>query len=120
MPANTMLIVAMRQRPASCERTSRVTRSSDVPVNRRDWAGPAPRVLPSSTPLTDSPSSDPRGQAGGGGPPAGGVRLPVGGDPPAHAGAPPGQPDGRRQDDQRQQGQPPAQGGHGDRGADDG
>ena len=57
MPANTMLIVAIRQRPASCERTSSVTRSSEVPVNRCDCAGPAPRVLPSSTPLTDSPSS---------------------------------------------------------------
>jgi hypothetical protein len=57
MPAKTMLIVAIRHRPASCARTSRPTRSAEVSAKRRDWAGPAPRVLPSSTPLTLSPSS---------------------------------------------------------------
>ncbi len=57
MPAKTMLIEAIRQRPASCERTSSATSSWDVRANRCDCAGPVPRVLPSWTPEIDRPSS---------------------------------------------------------------
>ena len=57
MVAKTIDIVAIRQRPASCERSSRSTSADDVAANRSVAAPPAPRVLVSSTPLTDNPSS---------------------------------------------------------------
>lgn len=52
-----MLIVAIRQRPDNCERTSRSTRRVEVAENRSDIAGPAPSVLPSWIPLIDRLSS---------------------------------------------------------------
>ena len=51
------LIDAIRQRPASWARISRSTSSPDVSPKRADSTGPLPTVLPSSTPLTDKPSS---------------------------------------------------------------
>ena len=50
-------MVAIRQRPASCERTSRPIRSSLVSVKRAVIAGAAPRVRVSRAPLTDRLSS---------------------------------------------------------------
>ena len=40
-----MLMVAIRQRPASCDRISRSTRLVEVSSNRREAVPPAPRVL---------------------------------------------------------------------------
>ena len=51
------LIDAIRQRPASCERSSRsISRALDS-VNLRTSVGPVPIVLLSWTPLMDRPSS---------------------------------------------------------------
>ena len=55
--AKMMLIDAIRQRPASCERSSRSISRAEDAVNRRTSDGPVPIVLPSWTPLIDSPSS---------------------------------------------------------------
>ena len=52
-----IVMVAIRQRPASSERSSRSTRRAELVVNRSISAPPAPRVLLSCTPLIDSPSS---------------------------------------------------------------
>ena len=49
--AKTMPMVAIRQRPASCERTSRSISLADVSVNRAWPAGPLPSVFVSSAPL---------------------------------------------------------------------
>ncbi|BCN47514.1 hypothetical protein RE9416_08150 [Prescottella equi] len=57
MAEKMMLIVAIRHRPDNWERTSRSTSRVDVSEKRSDSAGPAPSVLPSCTPLIDSPSS---------------------------------------------------------------
>ena len=57
MAANTMLSEAIRQRPASWERSSRSISRAEDAVNRRTRAGPVPIVLASCTPLTDRPSS---------------------------------------------------------------
>src|SRR5580658_3799490 len=55
--AKMMLSEAIRQRPASWERSSRSIRRAEDSVNRRTRAGPVPIVLASWTPLIDSPSS---------------------------------------------------------------
>ena len=55
--AKITLIDAIRQRPASCERSSRSISRAEDSVNRRTSAGPAPIVLVSWTPLIESPSS---------------------------------------------------------------
>jgi len=55
--AKMMLNEAIRHRPASCERSSRSIRRAEEAVNRCTRDGPAPMVLASWTPLTDSPSS---------------------------------------------------------------
>ena len=55
--AKTTFMVAIRQRPASWERTSRSTRSAEVCSKRRASVGAAPRVLVSWMPLIDRPSS---------------------------------------------------------------
>jgi hypothetical protein len=57
MAAKTTLVEAIRQRPASCARSSRSISRSEEPVNRATSAGPAPIVRASWAPLTDSPSS---------------------------------------------------------------
>ena len=57
MTAKTICIVAIRQRPASCERSSRSTSSPDVAENRSAVRVEVPSVLARRTPLTDSPSS---------------------------------------------------------------
>ena len=55
--AKMMLSEAIRQRPASWERSSRSIRRAEEAVNRWTRAGPVPMVLDSWTPLTDRPSS---------------------------------------------------------------
>src|SRR3954471_13550497 len=55
--AKTMLMDAIRHRPASSERSSRSIRRVDDAVNREIRAGAVPRVLDSCTPLTDRLSS---------------------------------------------------------------
>ena len=55
--AKMICIVAIRQRPASCERISRSMRSVEVAVKRRWVASAAPRVLTSVMPLTVRVSS---------------------------------------------------------------
>src|SRR5580692_6119049 len=55
--AKMMLSEAIRQRPASWERSSRSISRAEDAVNRRIREGPVPIVLASWTPLTDSPSS---------------------------------------------------------------
>ena len=55
--AKMTLIDAIRQRPASWERSSRSMSRALDSVNRRTSAGPVPIVLLSWTPLIDSPSS---------------------------------------------------------------
>ena len=55
--AKMMLSEAIRQRPASWERSSRSIRRAEESVNRRTRAGPVPIVLASWMPLIDSPSS---------------------------------------------------------------
>jgi hypothetical protein len=57
MAAKMMVSEDIRQRPASWERSSRSISRAEEAVNRRIRAGPAPMVLASCTPLTDSPSS---------------------------------------------------------------
>ncbi len=57
MAANSTLIDAIRQRPASDERSSRSISRADDSVNRRTSAGPAPIDLASWMPLIESPSS---------------------------------------------------------------
>ena len=52
-----MVMLAIRQRPASIERIWRSTRSREVSVNRSDIRDAAPRVRVSSAPLTESVSS---------------------------------------------------------------
>ena len=55
--AKMMLIDAIRQRPASSERSSRSIRRADDAVKRSTSAAPVPMVLLSCTPLIDRPSS---------------------------------------------------------------
>lgn len=55
--ANTTLIEAIGQRPASSLRSSRSTRRAEEAVNRSISAGAVPSVLASCTPLIDRPSS---------------------------------------------------------------
>ncbi len=55
--AKMTLSEAIRQRPASWERSSRSIRRAEEAVNRRTREGPAPIVLASWTALIDSPSS---------------------------------------------------------------
>ena len=55
--AKMMLSEAIRQRPASWERSSRSIRRAEEAVNRRTRDGPVPIVLASWTPLIDRPSS---------------------------------------------------------------
>ena len=55
--AKMMLIEAIRQRPASWERSSRSIRRAEEAENRSTRDGPVPIVLASWTPLIDSPSS---------------------------------------------------------------
>ena len=57
MAANRTLIDAIRQRPASCERSSRSISRVEDSVNRRTRAGPVPSDLASWIPLIESPSS---------------------------------------------------------------
>lgn len=55
--ATTMLMVAMRQRPASWAATSRLSMPSLVVAKRSARAGPEPRVFASVAPETESDSS---------------------------------------------------------------
>ncbi|GAB3824149.1 hypothetical protein GCM10027610_002010 [Dactylosporangium cerinum] len=55
--AKMMLIEAIRQRPASSERSSRSISRFEDAVNRSTSAAPAPMVLLRRTPLTERPSS---------------------------------------------------------------
>jgi hypothetical protein len=55
--AKMMLIEAIRQRPASWERSSRSMRRADEAVNRWISDGPVPMVFASWIPLIDRPSS---------------------------------------------------------------
>ena len=55
--AKMMLSEAIRQRPASWERSSRSISRAEEAVNRSTSDGPVPMVLASWTPLIDSPSS---------------------------------------------------------------
>ena len=55
--AKTMVSEAIRQRPASCDRSSRSIRRAEESVNRRTRDGPVFIVFASWTPLIDSPSS---------------------------------------------------------------
>ena len=55
--AKMMLIEAIRQRPASSERSSRSIRRAEEAVKRSISDGPVPIVLLSWTPLIDRPSS---------------------------------------------------------------
>ena len=55
--AKMMLSEAIRQRPASCERSSRSISRAEEAVNRWTSDGPVPIVLASCTPLIDRPSS---------------------------------------------------------------
>ena len=57
MAAKTTPIVAMRQRPASCERSSRSVRRAEDDVKRSTRAGPVPSVRCSAAASTDRPSS---------------------------------------------------------------
>ena len=57
MAAKMMLSEAIRQRPASWERSSRSISRAEESVNRWTRAGPVPIVLASWTPLIDRPSS---------------------------------------------------------------
>ena len=57
MAAKMMLSEAIRQRPASWERSSRSISRAEEAVNRRIRAGPVPIVLASWMPLIDRPSS---------------------------------------------------------------
>jgi hypothetical protein len=57
MAAKMMLIEAIRQRPASSERSSRSIRRVEEAVKRSTSAAPVPIVLLSCTPLIDRPSS---------------------------------------------------------------
>ena len=57
MAAKMMLIEAIRQRPASSERSSRSISRADDAVNRAIRAAPVPMVLLSWMPLIDRPSS---------------------------------------------------------------
>ena len=113
MAAKMMLIEAIRQRPASSLRSSRSTRRAEEAVNRSTSAGPVPRVLASCTPLIESPSSTVTLRSAS-------SRCRCGGDLAAHPGDPAGQPDGRRQHHERDQGELPGERDHGDRGGDHG
>ena len=107
-----MLIVAIRQRPASCERTSRVDQvvgRAGEPLRLR---GAGAEGLAEQHAADRQPLLHLRVQVGE-------MALALGGDRPAHPGDPAGQPDRRRQDDEREQRQPPAQRGHRDRRPDD-
>src|ERR1035437_5260986 len=55
--AKMMLSEAIRQRPASCERSSRSISLAEEAVNRATMEGPVPIVLARWTPLIDKPSS---------------------------------------------------------------
>ena len=55
--AKMMLSEAIRQRPASWERSSRSISRAEEAVNRWTSDGPVPMVLASWMPLIDSPSS---------------------------------------------------------------
>ena len=55
--ANVNWIVAIIQRPAMRERTSRSAMPFDSPVNRSARSAPRPMVLPSMIPDTDSDSA---------------------------------------------------------------
>ncbi len=57
MAANTTVVAAIRQRPASCARSSRSTSRDDDAVKRSTSAGPVPVVRDSSTPPIERASS---------------------------------------------------------------
>ena len=57
MAANTTVVAAIRQRPASCARSSRSTSRADDAVKRSTSAGPVPVVRDSSTPPIERASS---------------------------------------------------------------
>ena len=105
--ANVNWIVAIIQRPAIRERTSRSAMSLDSPVKRPARSAPRPIVLPSMIPETDSDSATSADMFGQ-------LALLLGRDPAADLADPPGHPHRRRHEHQRDDRQPPVEQAHGD------